>query len=167
MYRCDASVWNGFTFSAHFPQGCMQLTPKQRWNVLRLAVKEMVDQFVDINYPSLSSKDNDHVRAYAKEVLSLGFLFKEFVNAAREGDGERIIRCWRYSLPFFKCFNRTNYSVEAFNLLFKHEYALMERMKQELVWERTINVHGKSGRNIPMELYMEHINRHCKQSRVL
>ena len=104
--------------SAHFPQGCTQLNPKQHWKVLRLAIKDIVEQFVDIDYPSPAKKDNDHVRAYAKEVLSLGLLLKEFVDAIREGDGERIIRCWRYSLPFFKCSDRKNYSVEAFNLLF-------------------------------------------------
>ena len=54
--------------------------------------------------------------------------------------------------------------MEAFNLLFEYEYALTERMKQELVWERMVNVHGKLGRNIPMDLHMEHINKHCKQS---
>lgn len=118
---------------------------------------------MDIDYPSSSSKGDDHVQTYANEVLSLGLLFKEFVDAIREGDGERIIRCWRYFLPLFKCLDRTNYSIEAFNLLFEYEYALTERMKQELVWECTINVHGKPGRNVPMDLHMEHINRHCKQ----
>ena len=46
------------------------------------------------------SKDNDHVRAYAKEVVSLGLLLMEFVNAVREGDSDRIIRCLRYFLPY-------------------------------------------------------------------
>ena len=150
--------------SDHFPEGCTQLNPKQRWNILQLAVKDIVDQFVDVEYPSCASKDDDHVQAYAKEVLSLGLLYKEFVDAIREGDGERIIRCWRYFLPLFKCAGRKNYSIEAFNLLFEYEYALTERMKQQLMWERTINVHGKPGRNVPMDLHMEHINRHCKQS---
>ena len=87
-------------------------------------------QFVDIEYPC-ASKDDDHVLSYAKEVLSLGLLYKEFVDAIREGDGERIIRCWRYFLPLFKCADRKNYSIEAFNLLFEYEYALTERMKQQ------------------------------------
>ena len=150
--------------TAHFPEGCTQLNPKQRWNVLQLAIMDIIEQFVDIDYPSSANKDDDHVRAYGKEVLSLGLLFMEFKDAIREGDGERIIRCWRYFLPLFKCADRKNYSVEAFNLLFEYEYAMTERMKQQLVWERTINVRGKPGRNVPMDLHMEHINKHCKQS---
>ena len=38
------------------------------------------------------------------------------------------------------------------------------RMKQQLTWERTINVHRKSSQNISMDLHMEHINRECKQA---
>ncbi len=35
-------------------------------------------------------------------------------------------------------------------------------MKEQLVWERTVNTHGKPGKNISMDLHMEHINRACK-----
>ena len=41
---------------------------------------------------------------------------------------------------------------------------MTERMKQQLVWGCTINVREKPGRNVPMDLHMEHINKHCKQS---
>ena len=149
----------------YFPDGCSKLSPKQRWNVLRLAITEIVDQFVDVSYPTPSTeKDDDHVRAYAKEVLSLGLLYMEFVDGIREGDGNRILRCWRYFLPLFKCSGRTNYSIEAFNMLFEYEYAMSERMKQQLKWERTVNVSGKPGKNVSMDLHMEHINKQCKQS---
>ena len=110
-------------------------------------------------YPSpATKKDDDHVRAYAKEVLSLGLLLMEFTDAVREGDGERITRCWKYFLLLFKSSERTNYSVEAFNLSLELEYVMTPRMKQQLTWERTINIHGKSGRNVSMDLHMEHIN---------
>ena len=148
-----------------FPEGCTNLEPLQRWNVLKLAVSKIVEQFVDISYPiPTTEKDDDHVRAYAKEVLSLGLLLMEFIDAVREGDGERIIRCWKYFLPLFKSSDRTNYSIEAFNLLLELEYVMTPRMKQQLMWERTINVHGKPGRNVSMDLHMEHINRECKQA---
>ena len=60
--------------TTHFPEGCMLLNPKQRWNVLQLAIKDIVEQFVDIDYPSSASsvaKDDDHVHAYAKEVTRI------------------------------------------------------------------------------------------------
>ena len=88
----------------------------------------------------------------------------EFVDGVCEADGERIIRCWKNFLPLFKCSDRSNYSVEAFNLLFEYEYALTPRMKQQMMWERTVNVHVKPGRNVSMDLHMEHINKECKQA---
>ena len=58
----------------------------------------------------------------------------EFIlSIVREGDGEGIIRYWQYFIPLFKCSDRTNYSVEAFNLLFEYEYALTPRMKQQVM----------------------------------
>jgi len=32
----------------------------------------------------------------------------------------------------------------------------------QLVWNRTINVHGNSGKNISCDLHMEHLNREAK-----
>lgn len=72
-----------------FLESCTKLNPQQRWNLLQLAVSKIVDQFVDISYPSPAlKKDDDHIRAYAREVLSLGLLLMEFTDAVREGDGE-------------------------------------------------------------------------------
>ena len=48
--------------SDYFPEGCIQLSPTERWNVLQLAIMEIIEQFVDIIYPSSTSKDDDHVR---------------------------------------------------------------------------------------------------------
>ena len=57
---------------ALFPEGCTQFNPAQRWNVIKLAVRRIIDEYV-ISYPMPSTKkDNDHVRAYAKELTSFG-----------------------------------------------------------------------------------------------
>ena len=37
-----------------------------------------------------------------------------------------------------------------------------ERMANQLIWSRTINTSGKQGRNIPMDLHMEHLNKNFK-----
>ena len=49
---------------ALFPEGCAQLNPAQRWNVMKLTVRRIIDEYVDIGYPMPSTKkDDDHVRA--------------------------------------------------------------------------------------------------------
>ena len=89
-------------------------------------------------------------------------MYAEFDDAIREGDGDRVIRCWKFLLLFFKASNRTNYSLEALNLLAQFYILLPPRLAQQLAWSRFINTRGRQGCNIPMDLHMEHLNRSCK-----
>ena len=43
---------------------------------------------------------NNSVLAYANEVFSLGLLLMEFIDAVKEGDGQRILTCWKYMLLY-------------------------------------------------------------------
>ncbi len=148
-----------------FPENSSRLNPAQRRHVFLLAIRQVLDKFVEISFPVPDSNpDTDHVQAYAKEVMSLGLLLMEFVDAIREGDGLRILRCWRFFLPIFKSSNRTNYSIEAFTLLAQYEFLLTPRIQEQLLWNRTVNTRGRPGKNVPSDLHMEHINRECKNA---
>ncbi len=82
--------------SPYFPENCTSLPANERWKLLQLAIEDIVNNHIDINFSSPTTEDDDdNVRAYAKELTSLGLLFMEFVDCVREGDGERILRCWR------------------------------------------------------------------------
>lgn len=110
-----------------FPEGSDQLDSNQRRIVLLLAIREVVDRFVDVSLLSCELTENssastqkgstsgdDNVMEYAREVLSTGLLYMEFADGIREGDGLRILRCWRAFLPIFKATNRffgSSYSV--------------------------------------------------------
>ena len=50
-----------------------------------------------------------------------------FSDAIKEADGERVLRCWRYLLLIYKGSWRTNYSIEALNLLCQHPFYLTPR----------------------------------------
>ena len=99
---------------------------------------------------------------YSRQLLSVGLLYIEYADAIWEGDGEHVYRCWKYLLPIFKSAGRINYSIEALTLLNQHQLRLTPRLSAELMWGRFINVHGIAGRNIPCDLYVEHLNRICK-----
>ena len=58
----------------------------------------------------------DGVYNYAKILYHYGSLAMEFRDAWREGDGERVLRCWKLFLPHFKQAGCTKYSLEAFRL---------------------------------------------------
>lgn len=54
---------------------------------------------------------------YASAVLTDGLLLLEFRDAIHEGDGQRIMRCWKFMLLYFFSSGHNKYALEAFNLL--------------------------------------------------
>ena len=104
----------------------------------------------------------DGIHMYAVELLTLGLLWHGFHDAIREGDGERIIRYWKFFLIIFKSSNHPNYAKEAVHFLLQYEYLFSERQKAQLLWSRCVNTKGYRGANIPCDLHMEHLNRRLK-----
>ena len=76
----------------------------------------------------------------------------EYRDAIREGDGIRVLRCWKYLLPLFKATQRHNYAIEAANLLIEYYYTFPPRQAQQLIWSHFLNTSGKPGQNIPSDL---------------
>ena len=70
-------------------------------NLLSGSVDTVMEKYVKFSMTEGEEEDDggrDGVCEYAQEVLSLGLLYMEFNDAIREGDGKRILRCWRYFL---------------------------------------------------------------------
>ena len=128
--------------------------------------KAIVEKFVKIILPSPSSPsastNNDKVFLYATEVITLGLIWESFHDATREGDGERLVRIWKFLMLIFKAARRKNYSIEALNLQLQLNYTLSPRQAAQLKWSRCINTTNIVGRNIPMDLHLEHLNRCLK-----
>ena len=103
----------------------------------------------------MDERGKDHVLEYAREVLGLGLLYMEFVERVMERG------LCNVDAIFFCCSRQQirNYSIEAFSLLVQHTFM---RMKMQLQWSRTVNIHGRPGKNIPSDLFMEYLNRDCK-----
>ena len=138
------------------PEVASELNSLDRRKILLTVVIRVVDKFIDLSYgedKSAASKGDsiDHVQEYACEVLSFGLLLMEFEDAIKEGDGLRILRCWRYFLLVFKAAKWTNCAIEAFNLLAQYTFSMSPQMAQQLIWSRTINTSGRPGRNIPCD----------------
>jgi L1 cell adhesion molecule like protein len=148
-------------FGTHF----RKLGKKERSEVFQKAIKEIIYEYThgfEVEQKNRQLTTSDRVLAYSTEVLTLGLLFMEFCDAIREGDGIRIVRCWRFMLLLFKAKAKRKYAVQAATMLLQYHYLFTERMKHQLLWSRTINVHGRIGRNIPMDLHLEHLNRELK-----
>ena len=136
--------------------------------VIQSAVKAILSNFVDLSFPAKSiskkrTKSLDHVHEYGKDVLTMGLLFLEFKDAIREGDGERVLRCWKFMFLYFRT-GHTSYALEAFSLLCHYHYLLPPRYAEQLIWSHFVNTHGHCGKNISADLHMEHLNRVCKDA---
>lgn len=139
--------------------------PYQRREFLLKKVQDLIiDKFVHLSYPASEEVETDGVNAYSKDVISYGLLLMELNDGVREGDGYRIFCCHKMMLPIFKATGRTNYSNGVLRLLVQYNYLFTSRLKKQLLFSRTVNVHGKQGKNISCDLHMEHINRICKNA---
>ena len=141
---------------------------EERKAILEELCMQVFDKFISLSFGTKSSNyvhlAGDGVSSYSIQLLRIGCLYMEFADAIREGDGERVIRCWRYFMPVFRAAQCTNYACESFNLLYQHLYALSPRLSNQLMWSRFVNVHGRPGRNIPVDLHMEHLNHLAKDA---
>ena len=138
-----------------------------RKDILYSISSKIVSTFTDIEAKFVVTsmpQDDDRVLQYSRLVMSIGLLYLEYCDAIKEGDGMRVLRCWRFMLLYFKCTGRTNYSIESFTMLAQYHFLFSQRQKQQLLWGRFINIHGLPAQNIPCDLFMEHLNRVCKEA---
>ena len=126
-------------------------------------VQKVVSKFVSIILPSKNapSETKDMVYNYATDLLTLSLIWHGYHDAIKEGDGNRILLYWKFLLPIFQQDGQFNYAKEAFLLISQTKH-LSQRKATELKWSRTVNVHGRQGKHIRIDLYMEHLNRHLK-----
>ena len=83
-------------------------------------------------------------------------------DAIHEGDGPRLLRCWKFLLLHWRYSGHTMYAIEAIHLLGAVHATATPRVAHELTWCRSVNSCGGSGNNIPVDLFMEHLNRTLK-----
>ena len=142
----------------------LEATDAERKALLISVSKKIVSNSVFFCFTTPCLRSQDKVMEYSKFLLGLGCFYMEFSDGIRQGDGTRVLRCWRYMLPIFHSSRRTNYRNEAILLLYQHDFLLSPADAETLIWNRFINVHGKPGCNIPQDLHMEHLNRIVKEA---
>ena len=150
---------------AHVISAAKVLLSNREFNNISDLALAIVDKYV-----SLPRSDNtvpepceDGVKLYASEVLSLGLMWYGYHDSIREGDGERILKYWKFLQVIFKSTNHPNYAKEAVNLLLQYYYKFSEWQKAQLLWSLCVNTRGLHGCNLLCDLYMEHLNRRLKK----
>ena len=115
------------------------------------------------NHDEMKSKDD--VFDYNCALLTDGYLFFNFLDAIKEGDGARIIRQYKYFLLYCKAdvTHSTKYPLECIYQLLIVYSLLTPRDSERFAWNRSVNNHGKKGCNIPLDETTKHSNNFVKQ----
>ena len=102
-----------------------------------------------------TEEQDDDVLNYAGTRLNLGLLIRNAEDAVKEGDGNRIIRCWRFFLLYYKAYRHHKYAYAAFLLLARIEAISSPQEVEQLVWDSIVNKKGGKGRNVSCDLRLE------------
>lgn len=117
--------------------------------------------------PPLSeeSKEPDDAYNYNCALLAESYLFFNFLDAIKEGDGVRIMRQYKYFMLFCKAdgCHSAKYALECLYQFFLIHGELSQRDSERFIWNRSVNNHGKKGYNIPLDEATEHSNNFVKQ----
>lgn len=82
----------------------------------------------------------------------------DIVDAIKEGDGYRLVNCYKFVLLFAYKFKHTKYAYVLLLFFVLTCAVLSKEQSFSLIVNRFINSTGKLGGNIPLDLFMEHLN---------
>ena len=133
------------------------------------AFSTQVPSTSDIKASDGDSRDgdtSDDMFNYNCALLADCFLFFNFIDAIKEGDGLRLMRQYKYIMLYCKADDphSTKYSLECLYQFFLVYSLLSPRDSERFIWNRFVNNHGKKGTNTPLDEATEHSNNFIKQS---
>jgi hypothetical protein len=113
-----------------------------------------------------STTTSDDIFNYNCALLADGLFFLNFLDAVKEGDGERLMRQYKYMLLYCRADDQgsTKYALECLYQLFLVNSILSPRDSERFVWNRGVSTRGGLGNNIPADLEVEHSNKFIKAS---
>ena len=126
-------------------------------------VKRFAKIYLSAEQKSESTPIDDMMYNYSTDLLTFCLLWHGFHDATREGDGDRLLRYWKFLTVIFQQEGHYNYAKEGLTLAIQSR-VLSDRKVAELKWSRTVNVSGRRGHNIACDLHMEHLNARLKKA---
>ena len=108
------------------------------------------------------SVGEDYLFNYHRSKLAFGLILFEMDDAIKEEDGRRLHDLYKFALLIYKAYGKTKYAYAVLLYLVKIEAILSEEDAHSLLWNRTFNKYGVPGRNIPLDLRMEQLNKDVK-----
>lgn len=104
----------------------------------------------------------DHVKEHSEARLRFGLFLTDLQDCIKEGDGERLMQLYRMALLIYKVYGHSNYAYSTLLLTVQLKATLSPRMAHSVTWNRFHSRVGGKGRNIPLDLHLEHLNNFLK-----
>ena len=111
---------------------------------------------------SKTSSSQDDIFNYCTSRLNLGLMIQNADDAVKKG-GERIMRCWKIFLPYYKAYGHHKYALASFLLQSNIMAIFTEAQAERIIWNRTVNRKEGRGWNISCDIRLEQINRLSKE----
>lgn len=112
--------------------------------------------------PRTRGERKDCVKDHSEARLGFSFVILNMMDAVKEGDGERLMRMYQVALLFYKAYGHTQYAYSTLLLTLQLNATMSPRMAHNLKWNRFWNSRGIKGKNIPLDLHLEHLNNYLK-----
>ena len=92
----------------NFPDDMWVHDKDERQRKMDSLLSNIVEKYVDVTYNVCcqTCKNEDQIMKYTQQLLSTGCVYLELTDAIKEGDGDRVLRCWKYLLIIFHNSNR-------------------------------------------------------------
>ncbi|XP_066924970.1 uncharacterized protein [Clytia hemisphaerica] len=105
---------------------------------------------------------DDDLYNYSCSRVCVGLLLLNANDAVKEGDGDRLMRFYRIYTFIFRMNGNHKYAYICLRLKARELALLSAREYHRLKWNRFVNNEGGRGKNISLDLRLEHINKVTK-----
>ena len=161
------------SYCPRIPRGAAKQDPHLRKRSLHHIVGEFIDEvimndmkrhldMVARNTQEADEDNQDGVHSYAVNVMKYCLLRRVNVTATRSGDGDRLIRHWKYAMLLYDSVHKTKYRLESFLFLAAMLALYTPRHREQVTWNRFISLSGGKGRNLDGDYVMELLNKYAK-----
>ena len=102
--------------ACHVIAAAKKVMQKQKYDKVKDLANAILSKYVNFN-PDEKVPRGDKINLYAIQTLNLGLIWHSFNDSIHEGDGDRVLACWKFMLVIFKAKGHRSYCKEAIILL--------------------------------------------------
>ena len=126
-------------------------------------VKHLEDKHPDSHHLADAQQPKANINDYCRTAMGMVLMAQNFADARKCGDGERIVRLYKFFILHFKAAGKTKYAYHSLRLQAQVQCLLTEKMAHLVTWNRFVNNKGGATSNVEVDRDNEHRNKGIKE----